>query len=97
MNDLIFEGTVSDVHESEFESRNHEMLKRVDFVVTEDEGLHPIRQAYPFQVFGERYERFADRIKDGARVSVKFYLGGVKTSQSGIRYGIINVWNIEEV
>ena len=95
MNDLVFEGIVSDVERSEFENRYHEAVDQVSFTVTEDEGLHPYRQSHWFVMYGERLKQYDKRVYDGARVRVHFAFNGVTLSQTGKKYNRIGVWSVE--
>lgn len=98
MNDLVFEGVVSDIQVTEFENRYHEADDRCEFIVTEDEGLHPYRQSTNFGMYGNVYKKYIDRIYPGARVRVHFSFTGVNTSmRTGRRYNRVGVWSVEEV
>ncbi len=97
MNDFVFEGVVSDVLDSSFETRNHDTVHNREFIVTEDEGLHPFRQKHNFCLYGDRFNQYADRVRNGARVRVHFSFTGVNTSAQGRRYNSIGTWSVEAV
>ena len=97
MNDLTFEGIVSDVKRDEYENRYHEADERVCFIVTEDEGLHQFRQSHYFEMYGSYAKRYGDRVEEGARVRVSFAFNGTNVSQAGRIFNREGVWCVERM
>lgn len=83
MNELQFEGIVTEVAIQERENRYHEKVKQCYFGLVEDAGLHDVRQCHVFDLYGDACEEYGAFIKQGARLRVTFFFSGYNRSTTG--------------